>query len=163
MVRREDIISRPSRIGRAHRGSGRSGPAWARVLGRALGAAGSCVPCPVGTTCVSVWCPGPDMAADRLDCRGTGPGMGLVVRRLVGLEARARDVPVRHRGQAARLRRLRATTRPIAPPIPLRTSDDGSGTELIEAPTPTSRKNSRVMGPAAVENSRTLPNACDPV
>ena len=60
--------------------------------------------------------PGPEMAADRLDCRGIGPGMGLVVCRLVGLEAR--DAPARHHGQAARLRRLQATTRPIEPPIP---------------------------------------------
>ena len=73
------------------------------------------------------------------------------------------ETPPPAHGQAARLRRLQATTRPIEPPIPQRTSDDGSGTELIEVPTPTSRKNSRVMGPAAVENSRTLPNACDPV
>ena len=44
-------------------------------------------------------------------------------------------------GQAARLRRLQATTRPIEPPIPHRTSDDGSGTELIEAPNPSRDRN----------------------
>ena len=107
--------------------------------------------------------PGPEMAADRLDCRGTGPGMGLVVWRLVGLEARARDAPARHHGQAARLRRLQATTRPIEPPIPQRASDDGSGTELIEVLTPTSRSKIRVSGPAAVENVSVLPNDCDSV
>jgi hypothetical protein len=80
---------------------------------------------------------GPEQSADRLDCRGTGPGMGPVVWRLMGLEARARDTPARHHGQAARLRRLQATTRPIEPPIPQRTSDDGSGAELIEASIPT--------------------------
>jgi hypothetical protein len=79
--------------------------------------------------------PGPELSADRLDCRSTGPGMGPVVWRLVGLESR--DAPARHHGQAARLRRLQATTRPIEPPIPQRTSDDGSGTELIEASIPT--------------------------
>jgi hypothetical protein len=67
---------------------------------------------------------------------GTSPAMVLLECRLVGLEAQTRDGPARHHGHAARLRRLQATTRPIEPPIPQRTSDDGSGTELIEASIP---------------------------
>jgi hypothetical protein len=78
-------------------------------------------------------------------------------------DARARDAPARRYGQAARLRRLQASTRPIETPIPQRASDDGSGTELIEALRPRSRLKDRMSGPAAVENVCALPNDCDSV